>query len=61
MKLKLTAKNAIVKQSGDYIEIVTPAIKQIIDINVTETKTQVEEDRRIYIHDRDEQTKIWMS
>jgi hypothetical protein len=61
MKVKLTAKNAVVKQFGDTVEIITPYVKQIIDIDVSETKAKGYEERRVYIHDKDEQTKIWMS
>jgi hypothetical protein len=60
MKIKLLIKNAVVRQSGDTVEIVSPGAKQTIDIDVTDTKTNTSQERRIYVHDKDEQTKIWM-
>lgn len=60
MKIKLTAKNAVINHVGDTIEITANGPKQVMDINVTDVKANHEEERRVYIHDKDEQTKIWM-
>jgi hypothetical protein len=60
MKIKLLVKNAVITQSGDTVEIVSTGVKQTIDIDVTDTKTNATQERRIYVHDKDEQTKIWM-
>ncbi len=60
MNIKLTIKNAVVKQTGNSVEITSAEAKQTIDIEVTDTKTNTQQERRIYVHDKDEQTKIWM-
>jgi hypothetical protein len=60
MNIKLTIKNAAIKQTGNLVEIISSTPKQIIDIEVVDVKANIPQERRIYIHDKDEQTKLWM-
>lgn len=59
MKIKLNIKNAVIKQTGDTVEITT-SFKQIIDVEVTGTRSAKTEERRIYLQDREDKTKVWM-
>lgn len=60
MNIKLNIKNAVIKQTGDTIEVISQGPKQIIDIELRETKAGSSQERRIYVHDKDDQAKIWM-